>query len=204
MSLVNYTDLQTQVANWLARDDLAAFIPDMITLFECSAARKLKVRLQETTISLATTNGVGTLPSDYLGYRRVTWNGSPNQNLEYVAPSLWAVEWIPNTDGTAIQGIPQIFTIEGTNLRIKPLDDTGLIFDYFQKTPALSGSLNWLWTNHPDAYLFGTLAEANLFNKAFDPGGVWKQRRDEVFDEIFKLDFNERQGLAIRVLSQTP
>lgn len=204
MSLVSYADLQTQVANWIARDDLNAFIPDMITLFEAAAARKLKVRLQETTLSLSTTGGVATLPSDYLGYRRVTWNGSPNQNLEYVAPSLWAAEWIPNADGTIILGIPQIFTIEGTNLRIKPSDDTGLIFDYFQRPAALSGTLNWLWTTHPDAYLFGTLAEANAFNKNIDPAGLWKARRDEVFQEISMLDFNERQGMAIRVLGYTP
>jgi hypothetical protein len=25
--------------------------------------------------------------------------------------------------------------------------------------------LNWLYTNHPDAYLFGTLCEMNAFNK---------------------------------------
>jgi hypothetical protein len=95
----------------------------------------------------------------------VTWTGSPNQNLEYVAPSLWAAEWVPDSDGNPITGIPQIFTIEGTNLRIKPSDTTALTFDYFQKTAALSGTLNWLYTNYPDAYLFGTLCEMNAFNK---------------------------------------
>ena len=78
MSLASYADLQTQVANWLARDDLAVYIPDFITLFECTAARRLKVRLQETVVSLSTTSGVGTLPSDYLGYRDVSWNGTSN------------------------------------------------------------------------------------------------------------------------------
>jgi hypothetical protein len=37
MSLSTYSDLQTQVANWLARSDLTAYIPDMITLFEAAA-----------------------------------------------------------------------------------------------------------------------------------------------------------------------
>ena len=206
MALATYSDLETQIANWLARDDLSSYIPDFITLFECAAARKLKVRLQATTTTLATTLGVATLPADYLGYQRVTWNGSPNQNLDYVVPSLWAQEWIPNSDGTAIQGIPSIFTIEGTSLKIKPVDDTGLIFGYFQKTPALSGTLNWLYTNHPDAYLFGSLCEANAFNKgkAFQDASLWKTRRDEVFQEIAMLDFNERQGMAIRVWGATP
>jgi hypothetical protein len=84
--------------------------------------------------------------------------------------------------------------------------DTPLTFDYFQRTPALSSALNWLYTNHPDAYLFGSLCEANAFNKgqAFQDASLWKTRRDEIFQEIFMLDFNERQGMAIRIMGNTP
>jgi hypothetical protein len=206
MALTTYAELLTTVANYLARDDLTAYIPDGVTLFECAAARRLKVRLQESTTTLTPTSGVATIPSDYLGYRRVTWTGSPNQNLEYVAPSLWAAEWVPDSSGTAVTGIPQIFTIEGSNLRIKPLDNTAITFDYFAKPAALSGTLNWLYTNYPDAYLFGTLCEMNAFNKggAFDAASLWKQRRDEVFQEIQTTDFNERGGMAVRVMGYTP
>lgn len=199
MALISYSDLQTQVANWLARDDLNSYIPDFITLFECAAARRMKVRLQETVVTLATTNGVGILPSDYLGYRDVTWNGTISIPLSYVTPPIFEYEW-PNND----TGDPVIFTIQGGSIKIKPLDDSGLTFNYFQKPAALSGTLNWLWTNYPDAYLFGTLAEANAFNKAVDPAGLWKVRRDEVFDEIQRVDFNERQGMAIRLIGVTP
>src|SRR6266704_2111749 len=204
MAITTYAELQTAIADYLARDDLTAFIPDFIMLFECAAARKLKVRLQESTTTLTPSSGVATIPSDYLGYRRVTCTGSPNQELSYVAPPLWAMEWVPDASGSAIAGIPQIFTIEGSNLRIKPTSDTALTFDYFQKTPALSAGLNWLFTNWPDAYLFGSLCEANAFNKNAEHAGLWKARRDEVFDEIQKLDFNERQGMAVRVIGVTP
>jgi hypothetical protein len=198
--LASYTDLQTQIANFLARDDLNAFIPDFITLFEAAAARKLKVRLQESTTTLTPVSGVAALPSDYLGYRRVTWTGSPNHELDYVTPPVWSNTY--PLDSAA--GTPIVFTIEGGNLRVGPSDNTPLTFDYFQRTPALSLGLNWLYTNHPDAYLFGSLAEANAFNKAVDPAGLWKARRDEVFQEIQNLDFNERQGMAVRVMGVTP
>lgn len=198
MSLSTYADLQTQIANWLARDDLTSYIPDFITLFEAAAARKLKVRLQESTTTLTPSSGVATVPSDYLGYRRVTWTGSPIYELSYVPPPLYTA-YLNSTGGN-----PLVFTIEGSNLRVAPSNDTALTFDYFQKTAALSGTLNWLYTNHPDAYLFGSLAEANAFNKNVDAAGLWKARRDEVFDEIARLDFNERQGMSVRTDGLTP
>jgi hypothetical protein len=200
MALATYTDLQTQIANFLARDDLTAYIPDFITLFECAAARKLKVRLQESTTTLTPTSGVATLPTDYLGYRRVTWTGTPIHELNYVAPPIYS------NDLNVTAGIPINFTIEGSSLRVDPSNDTALTFDYFQKTPALSGTLNWLYTAYPDLYLFGSLVEANAFNKgqAFDAASVWKQRRDEIFQEIAMVDFNERQGMAIRTYGLTP
>lgn len=198
MPFTSYADLQTSIANFLARDDLTAYIPDYIVLFECAAARKLKVRLQETTATLTVASGLATVPSDYLGYRRVTWTGSPIHELDYVAPPIYAGYLESGA------GIPLVFTIEGSNLRVAPTDSTSLTFDYFQRTPAISASLNWLFTNHPDVYLAGALAQASAFNKDFDTAGVWKGRMEEIFDEISKLNFNERQGMAVRVMGFTP
>ena len=117
MSFTDYPGLTANVASWLARDDLTAFIPDMITLFEAAACRRLKVRPMETTISLTPSNGTATLPPDFLGWRRVTWTGSPNRELDYVAPPIYAVEYVPDDAGVII-GLPIIFTIEGGNLLV--------------------------------------------------------------------------------------
>jgi hypothetical protein len=198
MAITTYAELQSAIANWLARDDLTSYIPDFITLFEAAAARRLKVRLQESTTSLTPSSGVATVPSDYLGHRRVTWTGSPTQELIYVTPPIYA-GYLESGSGT-----PSVFTIEGSNLRVAPSDDTALTFDYYAKTAAVSGSLNWLFTNHPDAYLFGSLCEANAFNKDVNAAGLWKARRDEIFDEISKRDFNERANMGVRVVGYTP
>lgn len=199
MALTTYSELQAAIASWLARDDLTSYIPDFIRLFECAAARRLKVRLQETTATITPSSGVATVPTDYLGYRRVTWTGSPRVELSYVAPPLFQAMYTDQPSGT-----PAIFTIEGSSLRLMPTSDTDIELDYFARTGALADGLNWLFTYHPDAYLFGSLAEANAFNKDIDPAGLWKARRDEVFSEIGSLDFNERQGMAIRTVGSTP
>ena len=202
MALASYADLQDQVANWLARSDLTAYIPDMVTLFEAAAARRLKVRPQVTTSSLTTVSGVASLPTDYLGHIRATWQGSPLIELTYVAPSIYQYY-----NGSPATGYPSYYTIEGGNFKSAPYnDDSDTELLYYAKTGALSSALQWLFTNHPDAYLFGTLAEANFFNRgeALTMAATWKARRDEVFDEIRMLDFNERAGMAVRVIGVTP
>jgi hypothetical protein len=198
MAITTYDLLKSSIADWLSRDDLTAFIPDYITLFECDAARRLKVRPQATTTTLTPVSGVVALPTDYLGFQRVTWTGSPIQGLEYVAPELYAA-YLNTGSGT-----PAVFTIEGANLKVAPSDDTDLTFLYFQRTPAVSSSLNWLFTNHVDAYLAGSLAQAAAFNKGFDIAGTWLARCDQIFKEIQSLDFNERQGMSVRVMGRTP
>ena len=201
MAFGTYADLTANIASWLGRGDLTANIPDFIVLFEAVAARKLKVRPMETSTNLTPTNGTVALPSDYLGYRRATWTGSPLVELEYLHPSLLQ-QYYP----VSVTDIPRHFTIEGSNFKIRPLDGTAtaIEFDYFAKTAALSSALNWLYTNHPDVFLHGALTEAYLFNKDPDNAGIWKARRDQVFDEISMLNFRENSGLQVRVNGQTP
>jgi hypothetical protein len=200
MTIATYSDLQTAIASWLARDDLTARIPDFIMLFEAVANRRLRVRQMETVVTLTPSSGTATLPADYLNWRRVTWTGSPRNDLDYVHPSILQ-DYYP----TVPAGIPRLFTIEGSSLKVRPVDDTGLEFDYLQKIPALASvSTNWLLTEHPDLYLFGSLAEAQGFNVDFEKLGVWKARRDELFDEIIRLSNLTRGVGAVRVAGATP
>jgi len=199
MAITTYAELQSAIADWLARDDLTARIPDFITLFEAAACRKLRVRPMETSTSLTPSAGSVALPTGYLGWRRVTWTGSTRRELEYVHPSMLQAMFPDNAAGS-----PSHFTIEGANLKIRPTDNTALEFDYYAKTAAVSGSLNWLFTNHPDAYLAGALVEAHLFAKDPDSAAIWLPRRDAAFSEIHLVNFNEQGSMAISVMGPTP
>ena len=200
MSFSSYGDLQDRIADQLARSDLTAQIPDFITLFEAAAARKLRIRPMETQTSLTTTNGEVALPSGYLGWRKVVWAGSRNIVLTYEQPAYLAANW-----PTAPSGVPEQFTIIGNMLKVLPFDDTSNItFDYYAKNAALSSALNDLYNNHPDVYFFGSLVEAYTFVKDYDQAQIWKARRDEVFDEISKLNFRENGSMQMRVMGPTP
>lgn len=201
MSITNYSELQTAIASWMARGDLTTNIPDFITIFEAVANRRLKTRLQELAATLTPTNGVATIPADYLIWRRCTWTGSSPRELEYVHPS-----YLRSLYPTLPQGYPRHFTIEGSNLTMGPSDNTDLTFDYFQKIPALSVSntTNWLLTAWPDVYLYGALAEAQGFVKDYQALSAWAARREGLFDEIEKLDKATRGPSAVRVMGATP
>jgi hypothetical protein len=199
MSISTYAELQTAVANWLARDDLTTYIPDFVTLFEASAARKLRVRVATTSASLTPSSGIATYPSDTLGIIRVTWTGTPRRDLSYVNPV-----YFEGLYGGRESATPLNYTVEGTSLKVGPLDDTALDVVYYQRTPALSGTLNQIFQRHPDLYLFGTLVEAAAFAKDAETAVLWKARRDELFNEVLMADFNERGHMQMRVYGETP
>jgi hypothetical protein len=201
MTIQTYSDLQSAIANWIARADLATNIPDFIALFESAANRRLRLRQQESAVTLAPSSGVATLPADYLAWRRLTWTGQFPRELEYVHPS-----YLHALYPTLPTGAPRLFTIEGGNLTVAPTDSTALTFDYFQKIPALSSTTtsNWLLATAPDLYLFGALAEAHGFVKDAESLALWKSRRDELFDEIERLDTKTRGPSGIRVVGPTP
>jgi hypothetical protein len=201
MAITTYSELQAAVGNWLDHGLFAARIPEFIALFEAAANRRLRVREQEAATALTPSSGAAALPADYLAWRRVTWTGSPRVELQYVHPSYLQAAY-PSTPSAR----PRVFTIEGSTLKIRPVDATALEFDYFQKIPALSdgAAANWLLAAHPDLYLFGALVEAEMFGVNDERAPLWKARRDEIFDEIEKLSNKTRGAGAMRVMAATP
>jgi hypothetical protein len=164
------------------------------------------IDLQNSTFVNAYTNsgtlqlpqGTCSLPSDFLGWRRVTWTGSPESDLEYVHPALFEVEF-PTFLPVVEISMPRVFTIEGNTLSVMPVDTTPIEFSYFAKTPALSSNLNWLFTNRVDAYWNGVLEQIYAYTKDYDQSGVYQQKKAAVFDEIKKQRFREDGILNIRV-----
>jgi hypothetical protein len=203
MSLLNYSDLQTAISNWLGgRADLGPYIPDFITLFETAVNRRLRVRKMEVTqLPLTTTNGQVPLPADYLMWRDLFWQG-PSQifELEWAHPTYFNY-----MHPTQLSGTPTMFTIQDGTIATAPFDDTGTLgLSYYQMVPPLSGGLNWLFQDHPDIYLWGSLAEAAGFTRDDNDLQKWIARRDAVFNEIELLDKRDGKLGSIRILGPTP
>lgn len=149
--------------------------------------------------SIQLPQGQCSLPADYMGWRRVTWTGSARRELEYTHPAMLQA-YYPSTPAD----LPTMFTIEGSTLKVRPVNGTGLEFDYFAKPAALSTSLNWLMTNHSDCYFCGALEQAYLWVKDTEQAAPWAVKKSAIYSSIKMQRFREDGALAIRVMGQTP
>jgi hypothetical protein len=199
MSISNYSELQTAIGNWLDRS--LSQVTDFIVLFEAQVNRRLLLRPQTTSTTITMTSGAGSLPSDYLEWKRVTWSGSPTRELDYATPS-----YLSSVNASSSQADPAYFTIEGSTIKVGPLSDTSLDLLYSQKVPALSVSAttNWLLTAHPDAYLFGSLTMSATLTSDAENGRAWNELTQRILGELWGLDFAQRGSLQQRTLGPTP
>lgn len=165
MTIATYSDLQSAVSDRLARSDMSAGAPtvaECITLAEAELRRRLRTRMMET---LVTTFPVGAeyvpTPSDFVQVRDFALtSSSPRVQLKYLTPEMQTREY-----PAAGLDIPVSYSIVGTNFRFAPIPDATYLATlvYFAKIPALVTYLtNWLLTEHPDAYLYGSLVHAGI------------------------------------------
>jgi hypothetical protein len=161
MSITNYSELQSAIADYLARADLTARIPDFITLCESRLNRVLRTRDMESGANITLSGGGGALPVGYLEWITATWNGTRSASLRYVEPDSeeWRFRYRPNGD-------PTFFTVLSGTLYVRPLATGTVSLYYYFAIPALSGTpTNWLLNRAPDMYVNGALAEAYKFIK---------------------------------------
>lgn len=170
MSMNTYALLQTAIMDWLKdRTDLAAYAPDFIALGESvlnygmgDDFQPLRVREMETVVSLASVNGVATLPTDYLQYRRVVPASGPRYPIDFTTP-----DGADSLYPTGQAGLPKHFTIVGSSLNTYPKTSDNVELTYYAQIPALSVSTttNWLLTKNPGVYLRASLMQAAEFIK---------------------------------------
>lgn len=161
MAIANYTDLQSAVADYLARADLTTRIPDFITLAEAHFNRELRTLEMLNAATPTLSSGTALLPTDFLEWQIVNWSGVRTRDLKYVEPDSeqWRFRYRPNGD-------PSMFTLLPTAIIIRPIATGTLTVVYYQKIPPLaSNTTNWLLTKCPDLYVYRSLAEAYIYQK---------------------------------------
>jgi hypothetical protein len=151
-------DFRTAIKSWSKRNEFTdPEIDDFTLLFEAEFFGDPEVRLRamETVdAAFAVTGRLTALPTGFLELRSIQNIGSPNFPLKLITPQSAAEAFDYAGAGPAVG-----YIIEGTNLRLEP--DPGsatLRLDYYAAlTTITGGTVNWLLTNWPNVYLFGTL-----------------------------------------------
>jgi hypothetical protein len=201
LPLATYDELQAEVAAWLRRSDLAAEIPTFIVLAEAQMNRRLRVRPMAVSLGQNWAGEYVNLPADFLAEREVTVTaaGLP-QRLAYLTPEQMDV-----ATRTTSSGRPRFYGLYGGQLRLHPAPDQPYAAElvYLQAIPALSETApsNWLLQNHPDAYLYGALAQSAPYLRADERLQTWATLFTGVLSDIEAAD---RTGSAARLRSDAP
>lgn len=164
MAITTYSDLQSTIANYLARSDLTTQIPDFIRLAETRLRRELRIRQMLNSATTTTTGGDATiaLPSDFLEVRDLIVQTNPVQPLTYMSPSVFS-----RNARVTESGLPISYTILSTEFKFAPVPDTSYTIEilYYAAPAFLSStnSSNAFLANCPDLLLYGSLAEAEPY-----------------------------------------
>jgi hypothetical protein len=203
MAISNYTELKTAVANWLDRDDLTDRIPEFIALAEARFNRVLRLRSMEvkyTANTVAAQRNLA-LPTNYIQMRNFQVNTSPLAILSYVTPEIYDRLW-----GGSTQGTPEFYTILADEVSLGPIpasvQEVEMLF--YKKFDNLSGSVatNWMITNAPDIYLYGSMLEAEPFIMNDERVPLWAQALQQGISDLQEQDNKDRHsGSALRVMN---
>lgn len=189
MSLSTYSDLQTSIANYLARSDLTSQIPDFITFAENRLRRELRIRQMLKSVTTATVANDSTveLPADFLQVRDFVVVTNPLTPLSYSSPSS-----LSNDPRTSEVGVPKSYTILANDFQVSPVPDGVYTVKllYFAAPAYLSSSntSNVFLTTAPDALLYASLIEAEPYLMNDARINTWGTMYDRAIASLAKSD----------------
>ena len=199
MALATYSDLKTSLANWLNRTDLTSEISgDFIVLAEKDFNSKLRVRKMITQSSITIDAETETLPTGFLQVRDFyILQGNTKYSLQYITPAQ-----MDQIRGGSTTGQPSTYTILGDNLRFAPAPSTSYtgVINYYKEFDPLSdtNTSNYILTNHPAIYLYGSLYHASNFLGGIEPNqaGQWEKMYQTALERLERNDKEDSYGNA--------
>jgi hypothetical protein len=203
MTITNYGTLKTAIADTLNRDDLTSVIPQFVTLAQAQFNRRIRSFRQITRGSLTIDAQFEALPADWLETIRITMDASPIRVLTQISMDD-LTRYRTAIDNTT--DAPVYFSHNGTDIELFPTPSTSYTAEitYFAKVTALSadGDTNWLLTNHPDVYLYGSLVHTAPYLKDDARIALWAgllaQGMSEIEDESTAARFGSPLRMRMR------
>src|SRR3990167_881142 len=205
MSLTTYANLQAAVISTLHRADLATAVPDFVTLAEDKLNKRLRLRNMRTRATSSISSEYVALPTGFLAAANFQINTTPRVRLEYASPEWLDIKY-PDASDT---GKPAFWTFVGGEIQLAPVPDGTytLEMDYYKKLDLATDLNNWLLTNSPRCYYYGTLMEASAYLVNDKRVSLWSTLLENAIKELETADASDKQpeyGLAMRPDGPTP
>lgn len=177
----NYSTLQTEIANWLKRDDLTGDIPSFINFGEARINRVSRLQNQNTTATVTTTIGQASssLPSGFADIISLRYDDDSYEDPKKVDITKLDEEFF-NTNG-----LPTHYAISGSNFYWnQPADNAyDLTCRYWKKWDIKTDDTNWLLTNYQDVYVYTALLEAGRY-VGHKKTLLWEQAAQEALNQL--------------------
>jgi len=200
MAITDYDSLKTTIADYLHRSDLSdSVLSNFVQFAEARLNRKLRLLQQETISTLTLSQGSDTvsLPSDWAETIDLIYA----DDKQSVTPqSVKALNSQRTYDTT--QARPYLYaTTNGHKLQfeIAANQEYSLLLNYFNKWDIQTDLTNWLLTNAPDAYLYGSLLEAKAYVKNMVDVALWSDALKVAVDDLNQNDARSRRNANARV-----
>lgn len=193
MALSTYAELKTTIANWLNRTDLTSEIAeDFIVLAEADFNSKLRIRQMHSQTTITIDAETESTPSGFLQVRDFyILSNNDKYAMNYLSPPQ-----MDSIKGTSMSGLPVAYTILGSTFRFtpRPADSYSGILNFYKKFDALSSAntSNYILTDHPAIYLYGSLFHASNFLGGIDPNQSqqWLQMYQTALE---RAELNDRE-----------
>lgn len=184
-----YSGLKASIADTLNRGDLTAVIPDFIVLAEAAMRRRLRTRRATGRSDATLASQYIAVPTDFGGPRAIVLTGTtPKVLLKYAEPSKFYE--LQNTTYLSV-GQPVYYSVIGAELAFLPAPDASYAIEmtYWKGLAALTASntANWMLTDNPDAYLYGSLMQSAPYLMDDDRIEMWGTLFATILDDI-KID----------------
>tara|TARA_R100001460_G_scaffold26246_2_gene53010 strand:- start:1117 stop:1737 length:621 start_codon:yes stop_codon:yes gene_type:complete len=174
MSITTFAELKTSIADFLNRDDLSTTSETFISLAEANFNRDIRHWRMEKRATANLDTQFTALPNDFLEPIRKSLNTADHDVLEMVGTA--EISTLRAEAGNTL-GKPKFFTIVDGSIEVFPSPDATYTLEmlYYEKIDALNSgnTSNWLLTNHPDVYLYGSLINSAPYLGEDNRLAVW-------------------------------
>lgn len=187
MSISNYGQLKTAVANWLNRSDLTASLSTFVSLAEDNIRQDVRVRAMEQELS--GTGGVVAAPAGLMETRMVLLD---DKVQDYVTPNEWVAD-----DSTGQ------YTILDGRFRFQKAGD--YVIRYWEELDPLDADsdTNWLLTNAPDVYLWASVEQAAVFVRDDQVAGIARAQYEQAVAKLNRTEHKAQYGGPLTVRART-